>query len=684
MPDNGFLRFAKMSREEIEAYINTELRPKAPPAPPAKKAAAAAPKLELDFIFNDLKLADFTTEKEQAFLAAVAAKLGVDASRISIKGKAKGSTILQVEVAPATGQTEIPASEIDMVTGVMESEGAALSVPGVGTAQASVADPAAGATSNNDVGPFPAPVVKKVEPLGDTIIGLPRVDPITGSKYEGGFEITNTDYLSSLGMCGAPGIGMGIALLIVMILMLVVKIISLLGGLCCKCCNGAFKPRPYTARSILITKGVMGAFVIVTAAGCFMIYANGPVLLDSVSDTTGAMADSINELTANVTKIADALTGAAKTITEMSDAASSGADLKKAAATVNDVVADAETKIAEYIELGASFILLVSAVVLGLAVLGLLVVLVGWYRLLIAITVLVSLVLIITWICFGVFSVVVVLIDDLNTSMKDYVKSPESSDLSSLIPCIEPNAALDTMKSSRGGYRDAVIKVNEELRKFAGAVPNPGGGVDGNPYVTYLCYNYARTTVQEMCDAPLSPYYKEPYAQFACDGYRNGKVVASKEVLPQEKCPYPTGYHKNQLGEFRTVYEYLRCPFKSTMDDGSANQMGLASCLGVRQIPYDLWDTAADLADAGQLLVNVFPEIEALIQCSMVTNTFAAMNGPVGDMVTALNDLWTGLLLVGVAYFSLWVIQIVATSRLMNKSMQTDGAEAAVDAVGKV
>ena len=95
--------------------------------------------------------------------------------------------------------------------------------------------------------------------------------------YEGGFELTKRDYLVSLLGQALPGFAMAIILVVVMILMIIVYVASTIcGALCCKCCNGAYKPRKFTKRDLVINKVVILVFVALTAAGCFIIFAEGP------------------------------------------------------------------------------------------------------------------------------------------------------------------------------------------------------------------------------------------------------------------------------------------------------------------------------------------------------------------------------------------------------------------------
>jgi hypothetical protein len=57
--------------------------------------------------------------------------------------------------------------------------------------------------------------------------------------------------------------------------------------------------------------------------------------------------------------------------------------------------------------------------------------------------------------------------------------------------------------------------------------------------------------------------------------------------------------------------------------------LGLAQCYTVREIPYDIFDAADVTAQVGQSVIDIIPDVEGLIQCSMVTDAFTNMAGGV-------------------------------------------------------
>jgi hypothetical protein len=160
------------------------------------------------------------------------------------------------------------------------------------------------ASPKGRVQPLPTPESSEL-PAAST--GLGR------NGYEGGFEITNSKYIASVGYQGVPGIGMAIILAVVMILMLIVYLVtSVCSAIACKFCNGAYKPRAFTKKDLFQNKMVIIAFVVVTAVGAFIIFAEAPNLVSGASDLTQAMADTISDLADDVTDINSAMTDASE------------------------------------------------------------------------------------------------------------------------------------------------------------------------------------------------------------------------------------------------------------------------------------------------------------------------------------------------------------------------------------
>jgi len=669
LPKNGFEEYTSL--EQVKKDVENR-KPKPPPAPPAKKYAKAAKALTLDLVLSADKALD-TAQGKMDFINALAETLGVKPSQIKIGLISKGSTIVAVEIVSEDSAGEIPPAELERLSNQVDT--GAITLPAkFGNVAATVAPMPEGndASGFTDVGKIELPEKKASQSIGDSILGIPRLDFFDGgSEYEGGFEISPS-YAASLSFQGAPGFCMAIILLIVMILMLLVVVISKICGMCLRNkCAEAYKPRPYTKKQLLISKGVLVAFSALTAIGCIFIYADGPVLLNGAKDLTGAMSDTVVDLTKVVSKIAGALEDAGKVLTELSDENSNQAtELKKQAETVEELVLKAQGDIDDAMDSGAQMCIIVASGILGITIIICVFAFLGIWQVLVFFIVILSILMIVAWVTLGVVAIVTVFADDLCTAMSDYVADPNNSDLASLIPCLDKKTAVKTMNSVRKNVREIIKEVNQQLQEYAG----------NNPYLKYLCYQYVVMPLVDMCTLEvgqnfiMSPFHKDPYAKFVCPAYHADKLGGITEVYPDAACPFPTQYYSVEVGTFGTDLAALRCPFASVLSDGKTrNDFGLAQCYTQRQIPKDLFDEAADKAKVGQTLLDVVPDVEGLIQCQFVSDAFKAMGGPCDDMVKALLNLYYGFIIIGLGYFCMWVTMMVVITRLQHKDRMTDG-----------
>ena len=142
-------------------------------------------------------------------------------------------------------------------------------------------------------------------------------------------------------------------------------------------------------------------------------------------------------------------------------------------------------------------------------------------------------------------------------------------------------------------------------------------------------------------------------------------------MFPDAFCPYPTNFYSVALGNFSKPASdgglgQLRCPFKGYSDDlmKVPIEFSMGQCYTMKQLPSDVFDAKASTAEKAQLVLDVMPKIESLLQCELVATAFSRMVGPCEGMATALTSLYAGFLLVAMGYFLLWASTLVLISRL--------------------
>lgn len=680
--------FAGKTQAQIKAEV--EERPaQVPPAPPARSPATKpAKKIQVDIRLKDATgfLGDSTAAKAkrtelETNLAKALCNCVSPTFKVNLVAVSKGSTIVTAEVQPAEGSSEISAADVTTINSQTDAGlGSSPSMTAYGNVTATVPAPA-------PAGQAPAPVrdAKKIAlpkglntppaKLPAAVTGIPRTG-IDGSSYEGGFEIDNSKYLESLAGQMLPGIVMAVLLFVIMILMLLVYLVSTLCGLTvCKCCNGAYKPRRFSKKDIKINKVVCLVFCAITAAGAFAVFAETPPLLENTKDLTGAMAGTISELSANVTAIADAMEAAAADPTlAIGDIASTTKTMKDAMASVDKTVQDAQDQIEYYVDMSGLYVTIAAGIMFGITFIVFALGFVGFWRLLIFFTIILSIMMIIGWIVWGLLSLLTVFVDDLCWAMNDYLRDRYNSDLSDFIPCMDPKVAVSTMNVARDQVASGIAAVNDQLEEYA-------GGENGNPYLKYLCYNYAKVPLKDLCTKETI-YHDQAYSTFVCQAEDQKKLTAKADMtsydstvqdlimFPDAFCPYPTNFYSVALGNFSKPppagLGQLRCPFKGYSDDAmtQAIEFSMGQCYTVKQLPSDVFDAKASTAEKAQLVLDVMPKIESLLQCELVATAFSRMVGPCDGMATALTSLYAGFLLVAMGYFLLWASTLVLISRL--------------------
>ena len=277
--------------------------------------------------------------------------------------------------------------------------------------------------------------------------GLPR-QGLSGT-YEGGFEVTNTDYLLSLVGQGFPGIGMAILLVVddphdhrlhcghhlrrdvLQVLQRRLQAPQVLQQ----------GPQDQQGRHPRVRRAHR-------RRGLHRLF-EGPKLLESTSDLTQAMVDTISDLLDDVTQIADAMEGADSSMSVGGGPGGMTTQLRDAAGNVDETIQDAQDQIDGVLKQASDIIVIAAGVMFGVTFFVFAAAFIGWWRLLILITVILSILMIVAWLVWGVVSIITVLVDDLCWAMQDYLDDAQASDLGDLIPCMDTKTAVETMNMAR-------------------------------------------------------------------------------------------------------------------------------------------------------------------------------------------------------------------------------------------
>ena len=116
--------------------------------------------------------------------------------------------------------------------------------------------------------------------------------------------------------------------------------------------------------------------------------------------------------------------------------------------------------------------------------------------------------------------------------------------------------------------------------------------------------------------------------------------------------------------------EFTQCDYTSI----EIIQNGSLLC-GRNEVAYDAYDEFVRNFDILSKWIDLADSISDFITCQFVQSETADITATLTTVVDALKILWGGFLMLGMSYFSLWVILLVAVSRLANPQLNVDSDE---------
>ena len=116
--------------------------------------------------------------------------------------------------------------------------------------------------------------------------------------------------------------------------------------------------------------------------------------------------------------------------------------------------------------------------------------------------------------------------------------------------------------------------------------------------------------------------------------------------------------------------QYTKCNFTTAQLATDAGK----SC-GQNQVASDAYDDFAALFNNLGYVLAVEDSVGQLITCDFVQSETAEITSTLHTVVDALKILWGGFLMLGMSYFVMWVILLVAVSRIANPQLNVDSGE---------
>jgi surface protein len=367
-----------------------------------------------------------------------------------------------------------------------------------------------------------------------TIWGTPRLDIESGTTITNMKFKLNEEYAKMIGGCVLPGVLVAVFIFALTFLYFAFKFATCCLWVVTGSCECCFKSKVPSACQKKTAKFVVVLCALISIVGCGLIYWGASELPIAVNDVVKDLGRSLDVMDVDVDVIDAAYTNAAGLIPDGGQ--DEKVEISNTRASVKSTVNTFENEVEKYVEQTeqaaialASFLLVVSLICGGL-VFG------NFKKCIFFASVPLWLLLLISWIMFGVFMGVAQFFDDLEVTVIDWRSAegfypPAANPMTSLddvLPCFSDRVALDTITGARQAIYDGINRLNIKLN-------------DERSYVTqFVNAEYKSSTASQMCGAKTGEFKQvgvdgsisyDEYKALACNLYERGLLGENDEVF---------------------------------------------------------------------------------------------------------------------------------------------------------
>ncbi|KAG6715218.1 hypothetical protein I3842_05G239800 [Carya illinoinensis] len=330
-----------------------------------------------------------------------------------------------------------------------------------------------------------------------------RLDILRGfRRYRGGWDIANRHYWASVGFTGAPAFVLAVLWFISFGLCLVIH----------HCCgwriNIKGKESHHSQRICLI---LLMIFTCAAVIGCILLSVgqdefHGEVLrtlnyVVNQSDYTVKTLRNVTEYLSLAKNISVAQVFLPSDV--MDDIDKLNLDLNTAADTLTEKTSTNSVKIKKVFNAVRSALITVAAVMLLLALIGLILSILGHKHAIHIFIISGWLLVAITFVLCGVFVVLNNTVSDTRMAMEEWVEFPHAETaLSNILPCVDQRTTNQTLVQSKKVINQIVNVVNEFIYTSADTNPSQDNSYYYNqsgPLMPPLCYPYDSQLQDRMC-----------------------------------------------------------------------------------------------------------------------------------------------------------------------------------------
>ncbi|KAM7266933.1 hypothetical protein ACFE04_009099 [Oxalis oulophora] len=292
-----------------------------------------------------------------------------------------------------------------------------------------------------------------------------RRDPIDDFNiYYGGWNISNSHYWASVGFTAVP-------LVVIAASWFVIFALSLCFICICYCCCRK-ESYGYSQTCYTISLFSLILFTIATLVGCILLYTGQGKFHSSTTNVLDYVTNQAQNITNTLRNISEYLESAkgvgVNSLSLAPDAQNTIAAVSEkvnyAATTLESVTANNKVKIKNGLDHFGLSLIIVSAVMLILAILGFLCSVLGWQCVVYFLVVIGWILVTCTFILSGSFLLLHNVIADTCVSMDEWVQHPAAhTALDDIIPCIDSTTSQETLKASKNITNQLLTMVNQVI-----------------------------------------------------------------------------------------------------------------------------------------------------------------------------------------------------------------------------
>lgn len=443
------------------------------------------------------------------------------------------------------------------------------------------------------------------------LVARNRIDPLNHFKrYKGGYDIENKHYWGSTVFTGVYGYAIAAAWIIVG---LVYGIFLTVKYCCCnkKTMKGQYKPHsrqyyvwPFWAVILLTIAAIITTGIVL--AGNTQFHTRAKRVEKTIVGAAQRATDTIYNVTSSMKTMQDQLRPYDENAYLRLNTTAERLD--REALNIHDRVYDNKQAIDIGLRVLNVVTIVLASVILALVIFAMAILLLHWRKVLFLAIFICWLLTTLAWLAFGLYFAIHTFADDSCIALKDYQNNPYNTTLNSILPCVNLQAADSSLTEAREAVHLMISELNQNISRLQAL------------RISTL------ENIPRVCDPFLGP----PKYEYRPD-------VCSNDTI--------------QIGLIPQLLESFKC---SGNDTETCNNEG-------KYITQSAFDLAEAYTLSIQNLLDIFPALESLTNCSFVKDTFSKiLNEQCQPFKSSVNRVWTSLVALSSALIFLvtsWIVK---------------------------